>query len=337
MTEVNTYPVAISKLQIGYKDGKAIRVLSNSINTQAKQGELIALIGPNGSGKSTFLRSLCQLQPVFEGEIFLQGLNAKHLNKIQIAKQISLVSTDLQRTSKLKVIDLVGLGRFPYGNWYSNLNSDDIKIVNHSLSQVGMLDFAQRFITDLSDGEFQRVMIARALTQDTPIVILDEPTAFLDLANKFSIVQLLSKLCTEHQKTIIYSTHDINIALQYADVFWVLNNKKLVAGAPEDLLLNNTIEKLFIDNDLVFDINSSQFIKKKTYLYNIHLQGNGLTYQITKMAFERLGISIDCNKPSNLTVTIAENANKITWIINGNENLAFASIYELQLVIKKLI
>jgi iron complex transport system ATP-binding protein len=337
MSNIIKHPIDIYNLQIGYKEGKKARVLSDSINTHAKQGELIALIGPNGAGKSTFLRSICQLQPVLHGEIYLQGLNAKQLNRNQIAKQVSLVSTELQRTSRLKVIDLVGLGRFPYGNWYSGINANDIQIIKHSLEQVGMLSFADRYITELSDGEFQRVMIARALTQDTPIVVLDEPTAFLDLANKFSVVQLLWKLCREQQKTIIYSTHDINIALQYADVFWVLTQMKLHKGAPEDLLLNHTIEHLFSDHNLVFDINSSQFVKRNKFNYNVHIQGDGVAYQITKMALDRLGISSYSNKPPKLTVSISGGENDLNWIINNDVKQNYTSIYQLQSALKKLI
>jgi len=326
------YPLEINKLKIGYKDGKQFRVLSESINVHANSGELVALIGPNGAGKSTFLRSICQLQPVFNGDIFLQGLNANTLTRNQIAKQISLVSTEMNKTSRLKVFDLVGLGRFPYGNWYSGLKDDDLEIVNLSLQQVGMLSFAQRYITELSDGEFQRVMIARALAQDTPIVILDEPTAFLDLANKYSVVKLLWELCKKHNKTIIYSTHDINIALQFADLFWVLNKGDLTSGAPEDLLLNQTIEQLFVENNLIFDIYSSQFVKPKVYFYNVHLLGDGKEYQITKMALNRLGVSVDCNKPAKLIVTIIRKDNDIGWeIINEDTKKSFSSIYQLQL------
>lgn len=332
------YPIEINNLQIGYKDGKKLRVLSDSINTKAKSGELIALIGPNGAGKSTFLRSVCQLQPILRGEIILQGSNVNELTRNKIAQKISLVSTELQRTSKLKVIDLVGLGRFPYGNWYTGLNAKDFEIVTHSLEQVGMQYFAQRDITELSDGEFQRVMIARALTQDTPIVVLDEPTAFLDLANKFSIVQLLWKLCREQNKTIIYSTHDINIALQYADVFWILNKGVLSTGAPEDMLLNQTIEQLFEENNLTFDINSSQFIMQKQYSYNVHVQGDGIEQRITEMALDRLGIEVDCNKPAKLIVTIIRNANKVHWELKIKEDKqTFSSIYQLQLALNSLI
>ena len=337
MNDATKHPIEITNLQIGYKEGKKIKSLSDSITTHAKRGELIALIGPNGAGKSTFLRSICQLQQVLNGEIYLQGFNAKHLNRNQIAKQVSLVSTELQRTSRLKVIDLVGLGRFPYGNWYSGTTSSDTQIIKHSLEQVGMLSFANRYITELSDGEFQRVMIARALTQDTPIVVLDEPTAFLDLANKFSVVQLLWKLCREQQKTIIYSTHDINIALQYADVFWVLTQMKLHTGAPEDLLLNHTIEQLFTDHNLVFDINSSQFIKRKLYNYNVHIQGDGVACQITKMALNRLGISTDSNKPPKLTVTISGGENDFNCIINNDVKHTYTSIYQLQSALNNFI
>ncbi len=332
-----SYPIIIDGLVIGYQDASTAKILSNPISVKATSSELIALIGPNGAGKSTLLRSLCNIQPALGGKIYFRDMDSDKLSRTQLAQHVSLVTTELQRTSRLRVFDLVSLGRFPYGNWYTNVNTDDRNIIFQSLEQVGMSEFAERFITELSDGEFQRVMISRALAQDTPIIILDEPTAFLDLANKFSTVQLLWNLCRKQNKTIIYSTHDINIALQYADVFWVLNNENLLYGAPEDLLLDKTIERLFQKNNLKFDPETSQFIKKKNYNHNIHIQGSGSDYNITRMALERLGFSVDCNNSPEMVVTIYRKADEISWELKiGDKKQNLASIYQLQSVLREL-
>jgi len=338
MINNNQNYIEIENLKIGYKANKRTIALAHSINLKAKKGEFIALVGSNGSGKSTFLRTLCQLQSKLKGTILFTGIEARQITKNKIARLVSLVSTEMHRTSKLKVFDLVALGRFPYSSLFVSNRANDAKVVITALNQVGMLNFKDRFITELSDGEYQRVMIARALAQDTPIVVLDEPTAFLDLPNKYSIVQLLWKLCRDNGKTIIYSTHDINIALQFADLFWVLNNEVIIDGAPEDLLLNETIEQLFNDKNLEFDLQTFQFTCKKEPFYNIHLIGEGKELLITKMALIRLGISTDCNKLPKLIVTITKNVNGIVWSINKeNKKLVFYSIYELQLALKELV
>jgi len=328
----------IKDLSIGYQTGKQKKMLAENITVEAKKGELIALIGSNGTGKSTLLRTLCRLQPALSGNVFIQNKNILQLQAKQIAQKVSLVSTELYRTSKLKVIDLVQLGRYPYGKGLFEKSQNDTEIVMETLAQVGMQNFAHRFITELSDGEYQRVMIARALAQDTPVMILDEPTAFLDLANKFSIVELIWNLCKQHNKTIIYSTHDINIALQYADVFWVFNKGNLSFGAPEDMLINKTIEHLFQDKDLIFDINSTQFIKKRKYRFCVDIIGEGDIFTITKLAMERIKIAVGCNNNNPIVVSISETNNNIVWIIkNGNQTIICNSIYKLQIAINNII
>jgi iron complex transport system ATP-binding protein len=328
----------IKNLSIGYQTGKRKKTLAEGITVKAKKGELVALIGANGTGKSTFLRTLCRLQPALLGDVFIQDKNILQQHPKQIARKVSLVSTELYRTGKLKVLDLVQLGRYPYGNSFFEKSQNDTEIVMDSLSQVGMQDFADRFITELSDGEYQRVMIARALAQDTPVMILDEPTAFLDLANKFSVVELIWNLCKKHNKTIIYSTHDINIALQYADVFWVFNKNNLSAGAPEDMLINKTIEHLFQDKDLVFDIDTTQFVKNKTYNICVGIHGEGKVLKITKLALQRLGVATKCNKNQAVNVFI-KNINKknIWFVVNEKQKTECASIYELQNIINKIL
>jgi iron complex transport system ATP-binding protein len=320
----------IENLVIGYTDKKKKIALGAPIQASAKSGELIALIGPNGVGKSTLIKTLCNLQAAHSGIIAIDGISHLHLSRNIFAKKISLVSTEMVRFSKLSVADVVALGRFPYGTWYQNTTSADQHIITEALQNVGMLGFKQREITGLSDGEYQRVMIARALAQDTPILILDEPTAFLDLANKYAVVHLLWKLARTKNKIILFSTHDINVAMQFADLFWVMTSAKLKTGAPEDLLLDHTIEQLYNDSQLVFDSESSQFKIQHNNTYNIHIHGNKHHFSITKMALERMGFLVDCNKNCDLVVSIVEHDQQLCWRLNNTGNSEFKSIYELQ-------
>lgn len=191
------------------------------------QGSVTVLIGRNGAGKSTLLRSLTAVETPKSGSVFIDGKDIFSLNYEQRAKLLSFVGTQRIRIANMLCRDVVATGRAPYTNWVGKLNSSDIEIVNNALEAVGMNSFAMRSIDTLSDGESQRIMIARALAQQTPTIMLDEPTAFLDIPTRFEICKLLSNLAHNQGKTIIFSTHDIDAALPIADYIAVLDNRKL--------------------------------------------------------------------------------------------------------------
>jgi len=331
MIEAQTPVIEVKNLSIGFRSRKLVTSLIENLDLKAFKGELIALIGSNGIGKSTFIRTVCQLHRPLKGELFFNSIPANSLTRVQLAQRVSLVTTELVRSGRLKVKDLVALGRFPYSNWYGQLNVRDHQLVMDSLQQVAMEPFAERFTTELSDGEFQRVMIARALAQDTPVIILDEPTAFLDLPNKYLLVKLLWQLCHKQNKTILFSTHDINIAMQFADLFWIFHNKGIHSGAPEDMVLSNQIEQIFNKQNLFFDGASTQFKIRKELVDNVHLIGKGTPAVATQMALERMGFSTDCNKPALFTVNIPDYPGGISWEINWEDmNLKVSSIIQLQ-------
>jgi len=326
-----------TNLSIGFKNGRKFRQLGGLLNASAKQGELIALIGPNGVGKSTFIRTLANLQPPISGQILIDGYDLMNLSRNQLAKKVSIVTTELYRTSKLKVADLVALGRFPYSNWIIGTSDEDIKIIEDSLNHVNMLGLANRDIVELSDGEYQRAMIARAIAQDTPVLMLDEPTAFLDLANKYAIATLLWNLTRIKNKAILFSTHDINIAMHYADLFWVLTEEGLKSGTPEDLLLDGTLENLFKNQNVYFDSETVQFRIKRPQAAPIQLYGTGFEYQITKMAVERLGFEVSCNNSPELSVKVIRTVEAVKWEVTYlNSITGYETIYDLQLALKKL-
>ena len=216
-------------------------------------GEFTALIGRNGTGKSTLLRTIAGLAHPLEGYITVNDRRIDQLPRREVASLIAFVSTDEVRIENLKVSDVVALGRAPYTNWVGTLTEADRARVDHALRLVGMEQFACKGLDTLSDGERQRVMIARALAQDTPIILLDEPTAFLDLPNKYEIGLLLRELAHKEGKSILFSTHDLNVALELCDTIAMIDEGHFLYGTTEMLIDSGDLERLFRDSALAFD------------------------------------------------------------------------------------
>lgn len=215
--------ITLQQLTLGFNS----RTLLNNCNATFEQGSLTALVGRNGAGKSTLLRVLAALDTPQAGDVIINNTPLSSLNAEQRARLISFVSTQRVRVSNLKCKDVVAIGRTPYTNWMGSLQEQDKQCVAHALEAVGMTAFADRPIDTLSDGECQRIMIARALAQQTPIILLDEPTAFLDIPNRFEICRLLATLAHTENKTIIFSTHDIDAAMPVCDNVAILNSGTL--------------------------------------------------------------------------------------------------------------
>ncbi|MDR2938123.1 MAG: ABC transporter ATP-binding protein, partial [Prevotellaceae bacterium] len=214
--------ISLHNLSIGYASKGKARAVFPPLSAEAHEGELVSLIGRNGQGKSTLLRTLVGFQPALAGSVSIFEKDIAEYDLRTLSTLVSYVSTDNVKVGNLKVFDLVSLGRHPYTGWFGTLSQADKEVVMHSLEMVGMANFAWRNTNRLSDGERQRAMIARALAQGTPIMVLDEPTAFLDLPNKYEVVLLLKKLAKEQQKTILFSTHDLSVALKASDRMWVM-------------------------------------------------------------------------------------------------------------------
>lgn len=236
--------LSVSSLRIGYSSGRRSISILPELNISASSGELIAVIGRNGIGKSTLLRTLAGLQPALAGNIKLYGRDISEYSRIEIARKIGYISTEVIKVNNMSVYDLVAIGRFPHTNWIGNIDHDSREAISMAISKAGIKGFEFRPVTELSDGERQRVMIARVLAQDTEIMIMDEPTAFLDIAGRYEITKLAYDL-TRSGKTIIYSTHDLNPALTSADKIWLLFKEKMIEGTPEELIVNGSFEKLF--------------------------------------------------------------------------------------------
>ena len=248
-SEAENDTIRLQGLALGYPG----RTLFENVDLSFGRGELTALIGRNGTGKSTLLRTIMGLLRPLRGSILIGQKSVHELPQRMIAAQISFVSTDDVRMGHLKVYDVVGLGRAPYTNWIGRLTDADRAAVEESLRLVGMETFGDKGIDTLSDGERQRVMIARSLAQDTPMILLDEPTAFLDLPNKYEIGLLLRSLAHNHGKTILFSTHDLNITLDLCDRIVMIDRGKFLHGTPDEMIANGSIGHLFDGTSIRFD------------------------------------------------------------------------------------
>ena len=328
----------IENLNVGYGEpGSAGKLVFSDINIKARKGENIAVIGKNGIGKSTLLRTVGRLQKPLRGKILIKGIDIKHYTKQELARIVSFVSTEIIRVSNFSLFDVVALGRFPHTGWTGKLRDDDYKIINDSIHLVGIDNLKYKFINEVSDGERQRAMVARALAQDTEIIILDEPTAFLDLPSKYEIIRLLNELTANKGKTIIFSSHDLNITLQETDKIWLMQKNKITEGAPEDLILNKDIYSLFDNSHMTFNLESGDFRLARRKLNKINLKGKGTVRYWTQRALERLGYDISDETDEDISVRINDE-NKLTeWILmKKSSKIKCDSIYSLTLHLRNI-
>ncbi|WP_033961643.1 ABC transporter ATP-binding protein [Psychroserpens jangbogonensis] len=246
-------------LSIGYKSKKDTSVIADNINIELNQGELIGLVGANGIGKSTLLRTLTSIQEPLDGNIHLNEKALENYSAIELAKTMSLVLTEQLMSKNLSVFELIALGRQPYTNWVGNLSDNDISIINKAIEQTNLSNLKHRKCLELSDGQLQKVMIARALAQDTNLIILDEPTTHLDMYHKAYILKLLQKLAKETNKTILFSSHEIDLAIQLCDTMVVMTNSQVISDSPCNLIEKSVFESLFPKDLISFDKKTGSF------------------------------------------------------------------------------
>lgn len=319
--------LSFSELRIGYITGKLRKELTAPLCASTNGGELIALLGRNGIGKSTLLRTLTGIQESLGGDLLLYGRHISEYKRMDIAKKTGYISTEIVRASNMTVSELVALGRFPHTNWLGKIDHKSREIISSSLVKTGMKGFANRNISELSDGERQKAMIARLLAQDTKLMIMDEPTAFLDISSKFEIINLLHEL-TREGRTVIFSTHDFNVALNHADKIWLISEKGMFDGAPEDLILNNSFDHLFKSPVIGFNYADGSFNFIKTTGKTISLSGKGKNRIWTEKALIRAGYKVVDNS-SEIKIKVPDKEEK-RWVLTKSESVEFFnSIYEL--------
>jgi iron complex transport system ATP-binding protein len=280
-------------LSIGYTNGRQRVTVCAGIEAALYPGELVCLIGPNGAGKSTLMRTLAGMQVPLAGGVRLGDDDVRDLPPRELARRLSLVLTERVEAAGMRAYELVALGRQPYTGWLGELSALDDQVVQQALRQVGAAELAARPLDELSDGERQKVMIARALAQEPKVMLLDEPTAFLDLPRRAEIMAMLRRLARDTGRAILLSTHDLDLALRSADRIWLLpKGGQLRAGAPEDLVLSGAFEQAFRSEGVQFDSYTGSFHTRTVAAGVVDLHGEGLPAIWTTRALERAGYCV---------------------------------------------
>ncbi|MBU2904814.1 ABC transporter ATP-binding protein [Arenibacter algicola] len=246
-------------LSIGYTNKKQQSYIARDINFSLVKGELAAIVGVNGIGKSTLLRTLGNIQPKLSGSITLDRVPLEQHTIAQLAAEVSVVLTEPIASKNLTVLELISLGRQPYTNWIGTLTEDDKEKISLALDMVQMSELKSKKCYELSDGQLQRVMIARAIAQDTQLILLDEPTTHLDLYHKVQILKLLKSIAHTTKKTILFTTHEIEIAIQLCDKMLILEKNQSTFGSPCELIEKKSFENLFPADIITFDAQTGSF------------------------------------------------------------------------------
>ncbi len=301
MSELTTIALQTINLEVGYKKNNQNQVLFEPLSLTLAQGELVCFMGSNGIGKTTLIKTLAGIQAP------LMGTVTRHYST-------AIVLTDKISGSLMTVRDLVTYGRYPHLNWWLKLNDEDHQIIEDAIRKVHLESIADKQLSQLSDGQLQMVMIAKALAQDANILLLDEPTAHLDLNNRVEIMNLLRLLARETNKTILVATHELDLALQTADKIWLATqDKKIVTGIPEDLVLDGTFDTVFQLKG--FDLKTGKISHTPYRKKLVQLDGSGPEYLWTKNALERSGYELDTNALTRISILSPD---KIYWELSSN-------------------
>jgi len=283
----------IKDLQIGFSSKGQKIIIQDHLDLSIHGGELICLIGPNGVGKSTLLKTLGKIIPPLSGDILIHGKNYTSITNDEFSRNIGLVLTDHLDDSQLVAADVIAMGRYPYTGFWGKLKEKDWQIVEESAQKVGINQLLDRYFIELSDGEKQKVMIAKALAQQTPLMLLDEPTAFLDFPTKTSLLIMLRKLARMQNMAIILSTHDIELAIKTADQIWLFpEHQKSINGLPEELVLNGQIIDVFKNKEMTFDMKTGHFERIFTSKRALKVSGDSRNILWLKKALARNEVSI---------------------------------------------
>lgn len=303
-------------LTIGYNDNKGKKVVQSNVNLTLYSGEVTCLLGLNGAGKSTLIRTLCGFQPPLGGDVLLRGKPLSKYSQNEFAREVGVVLTERTNAGGITVYELVSLGRHPYTGFFGNLKPSDHKIIEESLQAAGIAHKSSNYVSELSDGERQKVMIAKVLAQQCPIIVLDEPTAFLDITARIETMVLLRRLAKEQNKAIVLSTHDIDSAIGMADTLWLLSKGKEVrSGSPEDLIMDGTMGEFLSKENITFDSNTGKLNATMSQIKPVGVSGDFFTaYWVgnalvrngfTPSPVQEGGMNIICHSPNRIELTLA--------------------------------
>lgn len=301
MPMVDNLILEAKDLVIGYGKGKKRRVVADQINLGLKKGELHCLLGPNGVGKSTLMKTIVGFLPPFSGKLELDERRVSHYSPQQLSKKVSLVLTDRGFPGNLTVGQLVSLGRIPHTGWMGNLAKEDWDVIQNAILQTEVSAIRDSRLSTLSDGQIQKAMIARALAQDGEMMILDEPTAHLDLVNRLEIMVLLRNLALRKNKAILVITHDLEISLEIADKLWLmLHNEPMIGGSPEDLAIQESLNLLLPGEKYRFNRHTGKIEPQVDFEYPA-INGPEELVQWVKLALRKHRIRI-----REATITVCE-------------------------------
>ena len=318
-------------LAIGYTEGRSNKVLQENINLSLSSGEIISLMGQNGVGKTTFIKTLSGLHKGISGSVYHQDRLIDEISKSSLARKISVVLTEKPFAAHLSVIELIALGRHPYSNWLGRLSTSDKKAIDLAISQTNIDYLASKKLYQLSDGQFQKVMIARALAQETDLIILDEPTVHLDLSNKIEIMLLLKSIAGSG-KGVLIATHDLQVSLQLSDRLWLFNfNRPVLEGCPEDLILQGAIDQTLFPINNNIDLTTGTVKHLDERKGNVLLQGDPTIVHWTAQALQRNGYAVNKDTPTSTTINCLD----CLWRLESKDtSTSFDSIENLLIHLK---
>lgn len=329
--------IETNHLSIGYvlKGGKH-KVVHDDLNLRLYPGEVTCLLGLNGAGKSTLLRTLCGFQPPLRGEISLMGKPLTSYSQSNFSLTVGVVLTEKTNAGGITVYELVSLGRHPYTGFFGQLKKCDREIIEQSLEATGIAHKAQNYVSELSDGERQKAMIAKALAQQCPIILLDEPTAFLDVTSRIGTMALLHKLAAEQNKAILLSTHDLDQAIQMGDCLWLQEKGRPIAcGTPEDLILNGAFESFFGMEGIVFDPSTGK-LNTKAPVTPVGVEGNFLVSYWVGNALIRNGFRPAPVQNGQANVNCLS-AHKLRLTLSGGELYELTSVAALVEAVREYV
>jgi iron complex transport system ATP-binding protein len=330
--------ITLEALRIGYRKGPRKDLpLTVPLSFTAGTGEMVGIVGPNGVGKSTLLRTLARQQEALGGRILLQGEPVEQFARHAFARLCSFVPAGHLPVHRLTVYDTVATARYPYTGWQGRLSPADKEAVLQALEAVRLSPLQRRQVGELSDGERQRTLIARALAQETPLVLLDEPTAFLDIPNRYEVLQTMREISQQKDKLFIFSSHDLEFLLETADKIWLIYPGEAFEGSPEDLLRENRFNTLFRNTGITYEIGKGLHIPHPAGRGRITLSGDPQGTQWVEKGLERAGFTVmttDEEPSGTRHITVRNKKIQLKEKIPGPEK-EFDSIYSLILYLKQ--